>query len=134
MPKVTKLSLICTLAAGIGLATLSNPVFANTGSTNTCGGVDTAILKCSQKGASSDITDSGFWGILQIVLNIMVIGVGVGAVGGFVYAGILYASAGDSQEQVKKALDTIRNVVIGLVLFAVMFIAVNYLVPGGILG
>lgn len=99
-----------------------------------CGGVETALLSCKENGDDDSIENSGVWGILRITLNIMAAGVGVAAVGGLVFAGVLYASAGDKQEQVKKAIGVITNVVIGLVLFAIMYIAVNYLVPGGILG
>lgn len=98
-----------------------------------CGDVDTALISCSGVDDSS-VEKSGVWFLLNIVLNIMAVGVGVAAIGGLVFAAILYASAADNQEQVKKAKDIITNVVIGIVLFAVMFIAVNYLVPGGILG
>lgn len=123
------------VAVSIALLSLGAGIFfsATTYAGNSCGGVETAVFSCPQ-GGGEDITDSGVWGILQVILNIMAAGVGVAAVGGLVFAGMLYASAGDDQGQVKKAIDMIRNVVIGIALFAVMFIAVNYLVPGGILG
>lgn len=101
-----------------------------------CAGVPTAVINCDPSKAKEDaktVEESGLWALLEITINIMAVGVGVAAVGGFIYAGMLYAAAGDNQEQVKKAIDTIRNVVIGLILFAVMFTAVNYLVPGDIL-
>lgn len=126
-------TILLLVVLSMGAAAVFSPVaLADTG--NSCGGVETAILNCKETGDGEDIENSGVWGILSITLNIMAAGVGVAAIGGFIYAGLLYAAAGDSQEQVKKAIGIITNVVIGLALFAVMYTAVNYLVPGGILG
>lgn len=126
-------TILLLVVLSIGAAAVFSPV-ALAGTGNSCGGVETAILNCTETGDGEDIENSGVWGILRITLNIMAAGVGVAAIGGFIYAGLLYAAAGDSQEQVKKAIGIITNVVIGLALFAVMYTAVNYLVPGGILG
>lgn len=132
--KVKTILLLVILSIGVA-AVFSPAVLAEGGDEgSSCGGVRTAILNCSQEGDDENIENSGVWGILQITLNIMAAGVGIAAIGGFIYAGLLYAAAGDSQEQVKKAIGIITNVVIGLALFAVMYTAVNYLVPGGILG
>ena len=99
-----------------------------------CAGVPTAILSCpSQFDGSGGIEKSGLMGILTVVVNIMAAIVGIVAIGAFVYAGILYASAGDSQEQVKKARDIIRNTVIGIVLFVALYSIANFIVPGGVI-
>ena len=71
-------------------------------------------------------------GILILVINVLSVGVGIAAVGGLIYASILYSSAGGGQEQVKKARDMIRNIVIGLVLFGLMYSFLQYLIPGGV--
>ena len=57
---------------------------------------------------------------------------GIAAVGGITYGAILYTSAGDSSEQTKKAMEIIRNVVIGLVAYGIMYLVLNYIIPGGI--
>lgn len=103
-------------------------VFAEDG----CGGVKTAIIKCTQDGKGGKVENSGIWGILLIVLNILTAGAGIVAVGGLVYAGILYASAGDEAAKVTKAKETIFNVVVGLVSFGLMWAALQFLIPGGI--
>jgi hypothetical protein len=97
-----------------------------------CGGVDTAIIGCSQDNGSSNVEDNGIWGLLLIALNVMTAGVGVLAVGGIVYGAILYTSAEDKADQVKKATDIITNVIIGLVAFALMWAGLNFLIPGGV--
>jgi hypothetical protein len=88
--------------------------------------VPTAVVDCTNT--------NGVWGLLEMVLNIMTAGVGIAAVGGIIYAGILYTTSRAKPEQRKKALITISNVVIGLILYAGMYFFLNYLIPGGIFG
>ena len=98
-----------------------------------CGGVPTAVISCTQTGGTGgEVTDTGAWGILLLAINILSAAVGLGAIGGIVYASIMYTTAGGSVEQTKKALMIITNVVIGVVAFAVMYSALNFLVPGGL--
>jgi hypothetical protein len=96
-----------------------------------CGGVETAFIKCSATN-SGTTEDNGIWALLLIALNILTAGVGILAVGGIVYGSILYTTAEDKADQVKKATDIITNVVIGLILFAFMWAGLNFIVPGGV--
>lgn len=111
----------------IGLAVVTTPLTASAD----CGGVKTSIINCPQAGGTKDIHDTGLWGILVLAVNILTAGVGVLALAGLVYGAILYTSAGGSAEQVKKAMDIFRNVVIGVVAFAGMWVLLNFLIPGG---
>ena len=86
---------------------------------------------CDSASKTGKLEDSSIWLLLIFALNIMTAGVGIVSVGAIAYAGFLYATAQGSSEQTKKALDMIRNTAIGLLLFAVMFALVNFLVPGG---
>lgn len=102
-----------------------------------CGeGVDTSIIGgdiC--KGVNNDsgkLEDNAIWKIMILVLNIMTAGVGIAAVGGIVYGAILYTSAADNSNQTKKAVGIIGNVAVGLVLYAMMYLLLNFLIPGGI--
>lgn len=97
-----------------------------------CGGVVTSIISCEQKGVGSSLENSGIWGILLLVINILTAGIGVAAVGGLVYAGILYTSAGDSPDGVKKAKTIMINITIGLVTYALMYAGLNFIIPGGL--
>lgn len=123
------LILALCLAVGITSAMLLAPQVAHATS---CGGVDVAYLECETDNSGDPVQDSALWAILTMVLNIMIGGVAIAAVGGLVYAGIMYASAQDNSSQVQQAKDTIRNVVIGLVMFLVMWSGLQFLVPGGI--
>ncbi len=100
----------------------------------TCGGVPTAIITCTEGDGtgSGGVQDTGIWGILMIVINILLGGVAVLALAGIVYGAVLYTSAGGNPEQVKKAMGVFTNVVIGIVAFAGMWVLLNFLVPGGV--
>lgn len=77
-------------------------------------------------------SNSAVLNLLQWAIAILTAGVGVAAVAAFVYAGILYSSADGSSEQVKKSKDVMVNTVIGLVVFAVMALALQWIIPGGV--
>ncbi|HEY8886518.1 MAG TPA: hypothetical protein VIM31_03425 [Candidatus Microsaccharimonas sp.] len=81
---------------------------------------------------SKEASDTGAWGVLLLAINILTAGVGIAAIGGIIYGSILYTSAGGSPEQVKKAMQVITNVVIGVVAYALMFSGLNFLIPGGL--
>lgn len=76
--------------------------------------------------------DSGVWQLLIITLNILTAGVGIAAVGGIVWGALKYASAKENADQVKQAKDIIKNVVIGILLYAGMYLMINFLIPGGL--
>lgn len=101
-----------------------------------CGDVKTSIIGgdiC--RGVDNDngkTQDNATWKLLVLILNIMTAGVGILAVGGIVYGSILYASAEDSADQAKKARGIIQNVVIGIIAYALMYLVLNFLIPGGI--
>lgn len=98
-----------------------------------CATVPTSIIGCKQTGGEgAELTNTGIWGILLLIINIMSAGIGVVAVGGLVYGSILYASAGGGPEQIKKAKTIIVDIVIGLVAYAFMFAFLNFIIPGGI--
>lgn len=69
-------------------------------------------------------------GILMLVLNILVYGIGVAAVIGVVIAGILYLTARDNEAQVATAKRRLFEIAIGLVAWAAMWSLLTWLVPG----
>lgn len=80
----------------------------------------------------STLEKSGTWDILKLVLTILNIGVGIVAVGALGFAGFLYATAMDNSENIKKAKNMIRDTIVGLVLYGLMYVALEFLVPGGV--
>lgn len=126
------LSLLATLLT-TGVASASETVLNDPVAGDGCGGVKTSVVKCNAKNSKNGGTqDNGVWALLLITVNIMTAGVGVLAVGGIIYGAVLYTTAEDKANQVKQATDIITNVVIGLVAFALMWAALNFLIPGGV--
>ena len=86
-----------------------------------------SVLDCNQ-------TDgSGIFCILNIALTVLTYGVGIAGTLGIVISGVQYLTARDSAEQMTKAKSRIVNIIIGLVLYAVMWAFLQWLIPGGIL-
>ena len=117
-------SLLLVAVAVLGAIVIGHPALAAE-----CGGVDTSVVDCS---STNDTTGSGVIAILVLAIQILTGLVGVVAIGALVYAGVLYTSASSNAAQVTKAKDMIRNTIIGLVVFAVMALGLNYLIPGGL--
>lgn len=98
-----------------------------------CGGVETAIIDCKQNSQDpKTVEETGVWGLLILIIDIMVAGVGVLALAGLIYGAVLYTSAGGSPEQVKKARAVFTNVIIGVIAFGGMYVLLNFIVPGGV--
>lgn len=101
------------------------------GEADCCGGVRTSIIKgdlCEGEGEEGGV----IFGLLKNVLRILTAGVGIAAVGGIAYGALLYTTAENKPEQTKKAIGIITNVVIGIAAYALMYIFLNFLIPGGV--
>lgn len=139
MKKIHKyLKLSATMVFVVALSTFfftSPEVSAQTGDKN-CE-VDTSVVSCDDRLDSSGkvkdgIEGTGLWSILILTLNILIGVIGITALAGIVYGSVMYASAGGNQAQVVKAIEIIRNVVIGVIVFALMWSVLNFLIPGGV--
>ena len=75
----------------------------------------------------------GVYTILNLVIDILSMGVVIAGVIGVTIAGIQYMSAKDSEEKTKKAKRRIFEIVIGLVAYAILFVGVQWLLPGGMM-
>jgi len=123
--------LVFALSASVIVGTTANAAPLLEG--NKGCGTDTAIIKCDNVKVTEDgVENTAVFSILLTAINILTAGVGVAAIAGIVYGSALYASAGGSAEQVKKAMGIITNVVIGVVAYALMFSFLNFLIPGGL--
>ena len=127
---------LASLFIVFGITAFATPpqVFAAATVTGNNGcGTDTTIIKCDNVTVKNNgVENTAVWSLLLTAIKILSVGVGVAAVGGVVYGAILYTSAGGNQEQVKKAMGIITNVVIGVIAYALMFSLLNFLIPGGL--
>ena len=128
-PRTFSIQLIMTALIVVSFATVFHGEIAS--AATECGGVTTSIISCS---SAKDSTGSPVVALLVVAIQILTGLIGIIAIGALVYAGILYSSASDNSQQVQQAKDIIKNTVIGLVTFAAMALALNFLIPGGLLG
>ena len=98
-----------------------------------CNVLDFDNVRCVSNKDNDKLGQENIINTLKGILKLLTIGVGVAAVGGLTYAGILYSSASGDVQQTAKAKSIITNVVVGILAFAVMSIVINFLVPGGII-
>lgn len=132
MTKIKQTLIVAMMVLPIGVAIIGAPAAM---AQQKCGETDTAIIGeavCGDVEKNGTGQNSGIWAILMLVLNILTAGVGIAAVGGIVYGAVLYSSAGDKQDQTKKAISIITNVVVGIIAYALMYLILNFLIPGGI--
>lgn len=117
------LSLIVALVLGVSVFT--QPTFATTGPQTF--GVEAAILTdCADK---SDENGNGIKCILDLVVDIMTVGVGVLATIGLGVAGIQYLTAGGSEEKTRKAKRRILEIVIGLFAYVLIYAFLKFILP-----
>ena len=102
-----------------GGALVGGRVFA----TNSCAGVDTSILSCKDN-------DNGVDHILQLVVDILSIGVGVLGVLGITIVGIQYLTAGGSEEKTRKAKQRMLEIIIGLIAYVLIYALLKWLKVG----
>lgn len=83
-------------------------------------------------GSTSDTGDAcGVFMIVNLIVDILSIGVGVLAAIGITVVGIKYLTARDSEEQTRKAKRRMLEIVIGLAIYAVLYAGLQFLLPGG---
>lgn len=96
-------------------------------------GTHTAIIDCpGVNNNTTDITKSGLWAILLIGINVLTALVGVAALAGIIYGAVLYTTSAGDQGKAEKAIEVFRNVVIGIVTYILMYVGLNFIIPGGV--
>ena len=107
------ISIVILATATVGAMVFSRPALAD------CMGVKTSIINCKDSsGKDAKTGEEAIYNILGVVIKIMTGVIGLVAVAAVVYGAILYGSASDNPENIKKAKEIWTNVVIGLIAFA----------------
>ena len=89
----------------------------------------TSILGIDCDGAEGE----GIMELLLLILTILTAGVGILATIGLVISGMQYTMARDDANKVAKVKSRIFNIVLGLLAYGIMWVALQWLIPGGIL-
>jgi hypothetical protein len=80
----------------------------------------------------ADRGGQGIFDLLNLIVNILTVGVGIAATVGIVISAIQYITAREKEDQAKKARTRIFEIVLGMIIWAVMWIVLNFLMPGGV--
>jgi hypothetical protein len=120
--KRTLLSIATVL---IGLFTTFSyiPVFA----ANDC--VDTSILGGGQV-CDNGSGDSIINNILIPVMDILTVGIGIIGAIGITIVGVQYMTAGDNEEQTRKAKRRMFEIIIGIAVYVLAYALLKWLLPG----
>lgn len=132
--------LLSIAAIFIGFALTATPVYAECVRTSVLGNsvcdkdgnkVDGAKIdgenyfSCScDNGSGSSVLD-----ILNLVVNIMSVGIGILGVIGITVVGIQYLTAADNEEQTRKAKRRLFEIIIGLVVYVIIYALLQWLMP-----
>jgi Na+-driven multidrug efflux pump len=93
-----------------------------------CGDTKTHLISCDGSTGTGSLS-----ALISITLTVMSILVGIVAVGGIAYAGAIYASARDDQTKVDEAKRIIRNIIVGIVLYASTIAIIGWLIPSNVI-
>lgn len=87
---------------------------------------------CSSILPNSWCKSNGVWEITNLVFNIATMGVGILATLGIVIVGIQWLTAKDNEQQVAKSKNRLLNIVIGVLVWGLMWLIASWLIPRGI--
>lgn len=100
-----------------------------------CSGIPTFFeFGCDAAGSNKEKSgnESPISQILFTILSWLTGLVTLAAIGGIIYGGILYSSAGGNASQTQKGISFVLNAVIGLLLWIGTYAIINFIVPGGL--
>lgn len=78
-----------------------------------------------------DGSGCGIYTILNATVDLLTIGIGILAVIGIMIAGIKYLTAKGNEKQVEKAKHRIFQIAVGLAAYALLYVGIQFLLPGG---
>ena len=104
----------------------------NPGAPMTYGDVDqsASILKHCAEVDENDGHGAGIRCIIELVIDVLTVGVGVVGVLGITIVGVQYLTSGGNEEKAKKAKRRLLELVIGIVLYVIAYAVLKWLVPG----
>jgi hypothetical protein len=103
------------------------PVFAVD---DACNGNVFKVNCNSGEGGSNN--GGGLFEVLNIFVNVLTVGVVIAATGGVIFAALRYTQARDNAESMAGAKKMIINIIIGLIVWAIFWVALQWLLPGGL--
>ncbi|MFV0484977.1 MAG: hypothetical protein ACK5MU_01965 [Candidatus Saccharimonadales bacterium] len=110
----------------------STPSGSTSGGSSDFGSVDSDCTSILPDSWCNSENGDGVIEILNLILNIMTMGMGILATIGIVISGVQWLTARDKEDQIVKAKSRIFNIVIGIMVWGIMWLVLQWLLPGGI--
>jgi len=126
MKKIIRIFLAMAVCFGFLGNVLYQPAYADEDKDKGDGKPTMNVLPCGDEEKGED----NIMCVLRLVVNIMTVGIGILGTIGVIIAGIQYVSSQGDPGKMTKAKNRIIQIVIGLVVYAVMYAALYFLVPG----
>ena len=126
--RLKKLVIAAVMAVGV-LAPVTSVVVSEPVMAVDC--VDTNLFgKCDEGGGvQTDDEGGGIMRLLNLIVKVLLYGIGAAAVIGVVIAGIMYLTARDNEAQVEKSKKFLFEIVLGLLAWAMLWTVLNWLIP-----
>ena len=125
-----------TIIAGADIITQTSHLTSDEANTNFCKNFtrcpSTSVIAPRDVLLCNEEDGSGIWYILNLILQILTWGVGIVAVLGIVIAAIIYITAGGDAGKTKLAKTIIFNIVIGVILYFLLYAILNFILPNQI--
>ena len=113
------IAMACVGVVLVGIMLWGGSVYAD------CGDVETTIIDCPPG-------EDPICHVLNLIVEIMTIGVGILGVIGIIISGIQYLTGGGNEEKIRKAKRRLFELVIGVALYVALTSVVAWLNPGGL--
>ncbi|MBQ8156664.1 hypothetical protein IJ101_02665 [Candidatus Saccharibacteria bacterium] len=91
--------------------------------------VQTSIIQTEDGKYCDDGKGGGVYAILNIILTVLTFGIGIAATAGLIISGIQYATSGTNEARATQARRRIFEIVIGLIAYALLYLALQWLIP-----
>ena len=82
--------------------------------------------------SSTDDDGQGIYLILNIILTVLTFGVATAGILGLVITGVMYMTSQGDTAKMATAKKRIAEIVLGLVAYALIYVVLNWLIPGGL--
>ena len=126
--------LFSILAIFMGSIMVFTPVFATcpegTTPVSILDNVGNTVISEDGEKCVEDENGSTIMNILKAVVDIMSVGIGILGVIGISVSGVQYLTAGGNEEQTRKAKRRIFEIVLGLIVYVMIYTILVWLLPG----
>jgi len=86
--------------------------------------------KCVETALFGGCYGDGIWGILELAIDVLTVGIGAAAVIGIIISGIQYMTASGDPAAITKAKNRIFEILLGILVYGIFYGLMKWLIPG----